>query len=119
MGLWVTHQMGLWVTHQTSYRIPSVLPVPLARKSIRATFKSREQAAVLTTHYMEEAEAVCDRVAIMVSGQLRCIGSVQHLKSKFGRDYSLDMKLEAEAEKLELLHKEIVQIFPNASRQDR
>ena len=43
----------------------------VSRRAIRAAFKSRQRGAVLTTHYMEEAEAVCDRVAIMVSGQLR------------------------------------------------
>ncbi|MGH0133372.1 UNVERIFIED_CONTAM: hypothetical protein FKN15_052353 [Acipenser sinensis] len=40
-------------------------------RAIRAAFKNRPRGAILTTHYMEEAEAVCDRVAIMVSGQLR------------------------------------------------
>ncbi|XP_077316739.1 cholesterol transporter ABCA5-like isoform X3 [Lithobates pipiens] len=40
-------------------------------RAIRAAFKNRERGAILTTHYMEEAEAVCDRVAIMVSGKLR------------------------------------------------
>ncbi|XP_053563210.1 cholesterol transporter ABCA5 isoform X2 [Bombina bombina] len=85
---------------------------------IRSTFKGKEQAAVITTHYMDEAEAICDRVAIIVSGQLRYIGSVQHLKSKFGRHFSLDMKLETEAgiQKLELLHKEVLELFPNATR---
>ncbi|CAG03062.1 unnamed protein product [Tetraodon nigroviridis] len=39
-------------------------------RAIRAAFKNQQRGAVLTTHYMEEAEAVCDRVAIMVSGQL-------------------------------------------------
>lgn len=41
------------------------------RRAIRAAFKNKERAAILTTHYMEEADAVCDRVAILVSGQLR------------------------------------------------
>uniref|UniRef100_A0A671P3K9 ATP-binding cassette sub-family A member 5-like n=1 Tax=Sinocyclocheilus anshuiensis TaxID=1608454 RepID=A0A671P3K9_9TELE len=40
-------------------------------RAIRAAFKNKQRGALLTTHYMEEAEAVCDRVAIMVSGQLR------------------------------------------------
>lgn len=40
---------------------------------MRAAFKNQQRGAILTTHYMEEAEAVCDRVAIMVSGQLRCV----------------------------------------------
>ena len=39
---------------------------------------------VLTTHSMEECEALCTRLAIMVNGQFQCIGSVQHIKSRFG-----------------------------------
>lgn len=46
---------------------------PLCRRAIRAAFKNQQRGAILTTHYMEEAEAVCDRVAIMVSGQLRWV----------------------------------------------
>uniref|UniRef100_A0A8C2X7A7 ABC transporter domain-containing protein n=1 Tax=Cyclopterus lumpus TaxID=8103 RepID=A0A8C2X7A7_CYCLU len=90
-------------------------------RAIRAAFKNRQRGAVLTTHYMEEAEAVCDRVAIMVSGQLRCIGSIQHLKGKYGRGYSLEVKLREELTGLQqvaLLHKEILRTFPHASRQE-
>ena len=32
-------------------------------------------AIVLTTHYMEEAEGLCDRLGVFVGGRLRCIGS--------------------------------------------
>uniref|UniRef100_A0A803VPW1 Cholesterol transporter ABCA5 n=1 Tax=Ficedula albicollis TaxID=59894 RepID=A0A803VPW1_FICAL len=89
-------------------------------RAIRAAFKNKERAAILTTHYMEEADAVCDRVAILVSGQLRCIGTVQHLKSKFGRGYFLEMKLReaADVQQVEYLQSQILHIFPNASRQD-
>ncbi|TKS89342.1 ATP-binding cassette sub-family A member 5 [Collichthys lucidus] len=90
-------------------------------RAIRAAFKNHQRGAVLTTHYMEEAEAVCDRVAIMVSGQLRCIGSIQHLKGKYGRGYSLEVKLREELTGLQqvaLLHKEILRIFPHATRQE-
>uniref|UniRef100_A0A4W5PE65 ABC transporter domain-containing protein n=1 Tax=Hucho hucho TaxID=62062 RepID=A0A4W5PE65_9TELE len=91
-------------------------------RAIRAAFKNHQRGAILTTHYMEEAEAVCDRVAIMVSGQLRCIGSIQHLKGKYGRGYSLEVKLREELTGLQqvaLLHKEIRRIFPHAARQER
>ncbi|GAB5581250.1 ABC-type organic anion transporter ABCA8 isoform X5 [Prionailurus iriomotensis] len=89
-------------------------------RAIRTAFKNKKRAAILTTHYMEEAEAVCDRVAIMVSGQLRCIGTVQHLKSKFGKGYFLEIKLKEWVENLEVdrLQREIQYIFPNASRQE-
>ena len=38
---------------------------------------------------MEECEALCTRLAIMVNGQFKCLGSPQHLKSKFGEGYTL------------------------------
>ncbi|KAG5202796.1 hypothetical protein JEQ12_002379 [Ovis aries] len=89
-------------------------------RAIRTAFKNRKRAAILTTHYMEEAEAVCDRVAVLVSGRLRCIGTVQHLKSKFGKGYFLEIKLKDWIEGLEVdrLQREIRCIFPNASRQE-
>ncbi|XP_008587325.1 PREDICTED: ATP-binding cassette sub-family A member 8 [Galeopterus variegatus] len=87
-------------------------------QAIRATFRNTERGALLTTHYMAEAEAVCDRVAIMVSGRLRCIGSIQHLKSKFGKDYLLEMKVKTPAQ-VEPLHAEILRLFPQAARQER
>ncbi|XP_030882574.1 ATP-binding cassette sub-family A member 9-like [Leptonychotes weddellii] len=87
-------------------------------QAIRATFRNTERGALLTTHYMAEAEAVCDRVAIMVSGRLRCIGSIQHLKSKFGKEYLLEMKVKTPAQ-VEPLHCEILRLFPQAARQER
>ncbi|XP_051014920.1 ATP-binding cassette sub-family A member 9 [Acomys russatus] len=87
-------------------------------QAIRATVTNTEKGVLLTTHYMAEAEAVCDRVAIMVSGRLRCIGSIQHLKSKFGKDYLLEMKVKTPAQ-VEPLNMEIMRLFPQAARQER
>ncbi|KAE8576151.1 hypothetical protein XENTR_v10004068 [Xenopus tropicalis] len=87
-------------------------------RAIRAAFKNKDRGAILTTHYMEEAEAVCDRVAIMVSGKLRCIGSIQQLKSKFGKGYLLEIKVK-ESHQVDQIHNEIIRIFPHAARQDR
>ncbi|XP_051925524.1 ATP-binding cassette sub-family A member 5 [Hippocampus zosterae] len=90
-------------------------------RAIRAALKDRQRGAVLTTHYMEEAEAVCDRVAILVSGRLRCLGSIQHLKAKYGRGYGLELKLGEDVwglRQVALLHKEIMAMFPHASRQE-
>ena len=41
---------------------------------------------------MEECEALCTRLAIMVNGRFKCLGSPQHLKSKFGAGYSVVLK---------------------------
>ncbi|KAM4032432.1 ABC-type organic anion transporter ABCA8-like [Anomaloglossus baeobatrachus] len=87
-------------------------------RALRAAFRNKERGAILTTHYMEEAETVCDRVAIMVSGKLRCIGSIQQLKSKFGKGYLLEMKVK-DSHRTDEIHQEISRIFPQADRQDR
>ena len=39
---------------------------------------------IMTSHSMEECEALCSRIGILAAGRLRCLGSVQHLKSRFG-----------------------------------
>ncbi len=41
------------------------------------------RSILLTSHSMEECDAVCGRLAIMVNGKLRCIGSPQHLKQRY------------------------------------
>ncbi|XP_035384179.1 retinal-specific phospholipid-transporting ATPase ABCA4 [Electrophorus electricus] len=53
------------------------------------------RAVVLTSHSMEECEALCTRLAIMVNGTFKCLGTVQHLKYKFGDGYVVTMKIRA------------------------
>jgi ATP-binding cassette subfamily A (ABC1) protein 3 len=49
-----------------------------------AQFRDHGKPIILTSHSMEECEALCTRLAIMVNGKFKCLGSIQHLKSKFG-----------------------------------
>ncbi|TYZ65804.1 hypothetical protein PybrP1_003442, partial [[Pythium] brassicae (nom. inval.)] len=56
---------------------------------------NKESTVVLTTHSMEECEALCTKVGIMVGGGLKCLGSVQHLKSRFGDGLMFDAKLQS------------------------
>ncbi|XP_053179119.1 phospholipid-transporting ATPase ABCA1 [Scomber japonicus] len=51
------------------------------------------RAVVLTSHSMEECEALCTRMAIMVNGRFQCLGSVQHLKNRFGDGYTIILHL--------------------------
>jgi ABC-2 type transport system ATP-binding protein len=44
---------------------------------------------ILTTHYMEEAEYLCDRVAIMEEGKILAIGSTDELINRLSKDYTL------------------------------
>lgn len=43
------------------------------RQAVRAAAKDNEAGILVTTHDLAEAEALCDRVAIMVSGRLRWV----------------------------------------------
>merc|ERR1719499_2741837 len=50
------------------------------------------QSVVLTSHSMEECEALCSKLGIMVNGRFKCLGSIQHLKNRFGSGYSLTVR---------------------------
>jgi len=55
--------------------------------------QSKKSTVVLTTHSMEEAEALCPKIGIMVEGKFRCFGSAQHLKNKYGMGYEIEIKI--------------------------
>ncbi|XP_028043813.1 ATP-binding cassette sub-family A member 1 isoform X2 [Bombyx mandarina] len=50
------------------------------------------RSVVLTSHSMEECEALCSKLTVMVNGRLCCLGSLQHLKSKFSQGYTIVIK---------------------------
>ncbi|CAK7305049.1 ATP-binding cassette sub-family A member 17 [Vulpes lagopus] len=80
---------------------PSTGMDPMARRLLWSTIsRAREsgKAIVITSHSMEECEALCTRLAIMVEGQFKCLGSPQHLKSKFGSGYSLRAKVRSDGQ---------------------
>lgn len=59
----------------------------------RLTNEKKQSTVVLTTHSMEEAEALSTKLAIMVEGNLRCIGPVQSIKDKYGKGFEVEVKL--------------------------
>jgi len=74
---------------------PSTGMDPVSKRSmwdfISQTMNGR--SVVLTTHSMEECEALCHRIGIMVKGQLRCLGTSQRLKQRYGSGFLLDVNL--------------------------
>lgn len=56
----------------------------------------KERAVIITTHSMEEAEALCDRITI-INGDMKCIGSPQHLKNKFLGGYTIHVSIHSHA----------------------
>ncbi|XP_063476660.1 phospholipid-transporting ATPase ABCA7 isoform X3 [Symphalangus syndactylus] len=53
------------------------------------------RSVMLTSHSMEECEALCSRLAIMVNGRFRCLGSPQHLKDRFAAGHTLTLRVPA------------------------
>lgn len=64
-----------------------------ARRKIWTVIKETKQDKIIlmTTHYMDEAEALGDRIAIMANGEIRCCGSSLFLKKQFKTGYHLTM----------------------------
>ncbi|EOA25659.1 hypothetical protein CARUB_v10019010mg [Capsella rubella] len=85
---------------------PSTGLDPASRKSLWDVVKQakRKAAIILTTHSMEEAEVLCDRLGIFVDGSLQCIGNPKELKARYGGSYILTVTTsdehEQEVEKL-------------------
>ncbi len=57
------------------------------------TFKGRGGTVVLTTHYMDEAERLCDRVAVMDHGRVIALGSPRELIATLGADHVVEFAL--------------------------
>jgi ABC-2 type transport system ATP-binding protein len=65
---------------------------------IVASFKRGGGTVVLTTHYMEEAERLCDRVAVMDHGKVIALGSPRELIASLGADHVVEFALADGAE---------------------
>jgi ABC-2 type transport system ATP-binding protein len=73
---------------------PTIGLDPLARSGVWERVESMRRqfgmTVLLTTHYMEEADALCHRVAIMHQGRIRAEGTPSELKASVGPDATLD-----------------------------
>ncbi|HEX5254447.1 MAG TPA: ATP-binding cassette domain-containing protein [Mycobacterium sp.] len=73
---------------------PTVGLDPIARDGVWAQVQKMQaqfgMTVLLTTHYMEEADALCDRVALMHRGQLRAVGTPDKLKATVSPSATLE-----------------------------
>jgi ATP-binding cassette subfamily A (ABC1) protein 3 len=68
---------------------------PVSRRSLFKMLKNlQDSSLILTTHRMDEAESLCDKIVIMINGRFVCYGSPGHLKTTYGHGYSLNIKHE-------------------------
>uniref|UniRef100_A0A669F0M1 ABC transporter domain-containing protein n=1 Tax=Oreochromis niloticus TaxID=8128 RepID=A0A669F0M1_ORENI len=72
------------------------------------------RSVVLTSHSMEECEALCTRMAIMVNGRFKCLGSIQHLKSRFGDGYTVIVRVGGSPPALKPVEDFVQKTFPGS-----
>jgi ABC-2 type transport system ATP-binding protein len=81
--------------------------------------KSAGRTIILTTHYMDEAERLCDRVAIMDHGRIIALGTPRELIASIGVEHMVEFALEGAAERgLELSHLQLLEGVRNARREN-
>eukprot|EP01090_Pellita_catalonica_P002724 TRINITY_DN122_c0_g1_i1.p1 TRINITY_DN122_c0_g1~~TRINITY_DN122_c0_g1_i1.p1 ORF type:complete len:717 (-),score=148.77 TRINITY_DN122_c0_g1_i1:637-2787(-) len=81
---------------------PSTGLDPASRRQLWDVIASQKSKAaiVLTTHSMEEAEALCDRLVIMARGKILAVGSAQELKARYGEGWKLTLQSDVPLAKL-------------------
>ncbi|CDY31786.1 BnaC01g27420D [Brassica napus] len=95
---------------------PSTGLDPASRKNLWDVIQRAKQntAIILTTHSMEEAEFLCDRLGIFVDGALQCIGNSKELKSRYGGSYVFTMTTSLEHE--EDVERLVSTVSPNVKK---
>jgi ABC-type multidrug transport system ATPase subunit len=73
------------------------------------------KSIILTTHSMEEADVLCDRIAIMASGEMQCIGVAPILKRRFGKGYTCQITTADKSQaKYQEIDEFVHELFPTA-----
>jgi len=88
---------------------------PKARTNLWQVIRGAKShsAVLLTTHSMEESEALCERVGIFVSGTMRTLGTPANLKYSFGEFYKLTVTVKPEGQ--ERLEELVSELCPTAT----
>ena len=102
---------------------PSAGMDPFARRQLWdvIVFVAAHSSVVLTTHHLEEVDKLAHRVGIMDQGLMKCLGTLGHLKKKFGGGFELTLKVKQDHAQAAISY--IKRTFPEAhlveERQER
>ena len=82
---------------------------PITRREVWKLIQDlkKNRVIILTTHSMEEAEMLSDRVAVMVDGNIKCSGTCLFLKNTYGEGYKVELINENPQEMWRMLEREI------------
>lgn len=95
---------------------------PVSRQDFWDTLRSlkgKGRAIILTTHHLDEAEELSDRVGIMCSGHLLVVGSTAYVNKVFGEGYTLTLTMPEESELVEAserINSTIFEFVPTAKK---
>lgn len=69
---------------------------PVSRRDVWTLIQKlkKNKVIILTTHAMEEADILSDRIAVVCDGKLKCVGTPLYLKNAFGDGYRINMVCE-------------------------
>ncbi|CAG9539480.1 unnamed protein product [Cercopithifilaria johnstoni] len=93
---------------------------PKARRQIWCLLnavREKQRAMLLTSHSMNECEALCNRIGIMDQGSLIAIGTSQHIKTRFGEKYTLIITAADQCRREDLICS-VKEIFPGSIEKD-
>jgi len=66
---------------------------PVSRKDVWTLIQElkKDKTIILTTHSMEEADILSDRIAVVSEGLLKCVGTSLYLKNNYGDGYRINL----------------------------
>ena len=85
---------------------PTVGLDPSARRSLLDFIKKKVESGLtifFTTHILNEAEYICDEIAIINKGKIIAVDTPEELKNKFGREKTIKIHIEAVRKDLPIL----------------
>lgn len=89
---------------------------PVSRRALlRMMKKLSDSSTLLTTHRMDEAEQLCDNIAIMINGRFVVYGSPGHLKQAYGHGYTLIIKQNEEQTEIFRVPDYLESVLPKAT----
>ena len=89
---------------------------PVSRRSLFNLIKHlKDSAVVLTTHRMDEAESLCDKIAIVINGKIVCYGTPNYLMQAYGQGYKFSVTFDSQKCNFQTLEQQIKIQLPTSS----
>ncbi|CAD8050496.1 unnamed protein product [Paramecium sonneborni] len=107
----------------TFFDEPSTGVDPISRRflfnTLQRNIQLRNCSAIMTTHTIEEAESLSQRLGILIAGQFKCLGTPQYLRQKYSKGYQISIKFNyVEESQVQNIQNSIQQEFPSINKLD-